>query len=235
MPFYLDGLLADLDVSLHGGNPGEMLHALLPDEAAYPILVLYGPVWACLWFGVFIFASLQPDDALRDRFFWTMTISFILLGTLLATALSSVGPIFYERVYEVDRFAGLVAQLETSIAGDAMASLSDFLFRNYSEDGARFGTGISAMPSVHLLVVTLNACFLGSVNRLLGVLSWVYVACILAGSVYLGWHYALDGYVSITVVSFVWWAAGHRALSGAARTGLWTAGPRYPASGVARP
>ena len=34
-----------------------------------------------------------------------------------------------------------------------------------------------------------------------------YAAIILAGSVQLGWHYALDGYVSISVARLIWWAS----------------------------
>jgi hypothetical protein len=28
------------------------------------------------------------------------------------------------------------------------------------------------------------------------------------GSAFLGWHYAIDGYVSIAVVSMIWWTVG---------------------------
>ncbi|MER8866395.1 hypothetical protein NKI19_22205 [Mesorhizobium sp. M0751] len=31
---------------------------------------------------------------------------------------------------------------------------------------------------------------------------------ILYGSVFTGWHYAVDGYASIVVVSVIWWATG---------------------------
>ncbi|WP_352458864.1 MULTISPECIES: phosphatase PAP2 family protein [unclassified Mesorhizobium] len=40
------------------------------------------------------------------------------------------------------------------------------------------------------------------------VLGWTFAALILYGSVFTGWHYAVDGYASIIVVSVIWWATG---------------------------
>ena len=50
----------------------------------------------------------------------------------------------------------------------------------------------------------MNALFVIERSRLWGRIAFLYVAFVLASSVYLGWHYAIDGYVSIAVV-----AAGH--------------------------
>jgi hypothetical protein len=36
-----------------------------------------------------------------------------------------------------------------------------------------------------------------------------YAAVILFGSIYLGWHYAVDGYVSIAVTYLIWRFSGH--------------------------
>jgi uncharacterized membrane protein len=59
-----------------------------------------------------------------------------------------------------------------------------------------------------LAIVTLNALMLSSLNRVVGVFAWVYVVLIQVGSVFLGWHYAVDGYFSIAAVSLIWWAVG---------------------------
>ncbi|MCY1310989.1 PAP2 superfamily protein [compost metagenome] len=64
------------------------------------------------------------------------------------------------------------------------------------------------MPSVHVALVVLNAYFLSSLNRWLGVAGWVYAGFILFSSVYTGMHYAVDGYVSIMTVSLIWWLTG---------------------------
>src|SRR5690606_4200634 len=122
-----------------------------------------------------------------------------------AIALSSVGPVLYERIYGIDRYSALMAMIDGSAVGDYMRQASGYLFGNYQSGGHRPGTGISAMPSMHLAVVTLNAHMLTRLNRWLGALGWTYAAAILLGSVYLGWHYAVDGYLSIAVVTLIWW------------------------------
>jgi hypothetical protein len=211
VPFYLDPMLADLDLTLHGANPGEVLHRLVPSWAQYPLGYLYGSLWFSLWFGLVAFVALQKDGALRQRYFWSMALAIGLIGTVLATALSSVGPVFYAQFYGSNRYAGLMTAIDQSAVGQYIHDTSRYLLANYQQHGHAIGTGISAMPSMHLAVVTLNAHMVGSLDRRLGVLAWSYVAAILAGSVYLGWHYAVDGYLSIILVSVIWCATGRLA------------------------
>jgi hypothetical protein len=47
-----------------------------------------------------------------------------------------------------------------------MRDMFDYLYNNYVQGAHGLGTGISAMPSVHLAIVTLNALMLGSLNRI---------------------------------------------------------------------
>lgn len=216
VPFYADPVLGDIDAWLHGGNPGEFAHAAVPAWAQYPLGYLYGPVWFLSWFGLIALVALHGDAALRRRYFWTMATAFCVLGTIAAVALSSVGPVLYERVYHVGRYVALTTMIEHSAVGDYMRQATGYLFGNFQSDGHRPGTGISAMPSMHLAVATLNAHLLSRFNRVLGALGWAYVAAILLGSVYLGWHYAIDGYVSIAAVTLIWWLAGRQGVRAAA-------------------
>lgn len=208
VPFYADPVLADIDALIHFGNPGEIVHALLPQWLQYPLAYLYGPAWFLFWFGLTAFVALNDSKALRQRYFWTMALSICLLGTVLAIALSSVGPVFYEAVYQNGRFTALMGAVGASPAGSYMSDMFDYLYGNYLAGGHALGTGISAMPSVHLAIVTLNALMLASLNRFIGAVAWVYVVLVLLGSVFLGWHYAIDGYLSIAVVALIWWTMG---------------------------
>jgi hypothetical protein len=210
VPFYADPLFADADTWLHGGDPGLLLHEMIPAWAQYPLAYLYGPVWFVLWFGLATFVGVIDDAHLRYRYFWCMALSFLLLGTVLATALSSVGPIFYEHFYDESRFEELLTSVQNSAFGDHMQQASHYLLAAHGEHGNQFGAGISAMPSMHLAVATLNALMIGSLNRTIGLVAWAYVGLIQIGSVYLGWHYAVDGYVSIALVSVIWWSLGRR-------------------------
>lgn len=216
VPFYADPMFADIDGWLHGGGPGLLLHRLVPAWAGGPIFFFYNVVWFFAWFGLLGFVALQRDSQLRRRYFWTMTLSFVLLGTVLATALSSVGPIFYDHFIPGSRFDELMSLVFASGAGDSTRSTSGYLLAAYEGGDDALGTGISAMPSMHVAIVTLNALMLSSLKRtVLKVAGWTYAFFVLCGSVYLGWHYAIDGYVSIVVVCLLWLGIGrivrHRA------------------------
>ncbi|WP_431319910.1 phosphatase PAP2 family protein [Rhizobium sp. YTU87027] len=67
--------------------------------------------------------------------------------------------------------------------------------------------GHLAFPSVHVGLIALNAFFAAEVSRRLGIIAFSYTAFVIASSVYLGWHYAIDGYASLLVVGL-----GHFAL-----------------------
>jgi len=208
VPFHADTLLADIDAFLHFGNPGEHLHALIPEWIAGYLVNAYTLVWVSLWFGLLGFIALQRDALLRRHYFWSMAVTMVLLGTVGATLLSSVGPIFYEALIGGTRFAPLMDTVRNGAAGEITFKTAGYLLSAFKGDGDIIGTGISAMPSMHIAIVTLNAVMLTSLNRWIGAAAWGYVLVILTGSVYLGWHYALDGYVSIALVPLIWWSVG---------------------------
>lgn len=83
----------------------------------------------------------------------------------------------------------------------------DYLWAGYSS--RQISTeGISAMPSMHVAMATLF-CIAGfQTNRLLGFAYGLFLCLIIVGSVQLGWHYAVDGYVSIVLVLVLWRLTG---------------------------
>ena len=178
----------------------------MPEALEWPLSYAYGPVWAIIWVGGFFAVAFSGDSALRQRYWWTCALSFFVLGTVLATALSSVGPVYYEAVYGDPRFSELMAAVHASGPGEKVKGFNDYLWTAYATGENSFGTGISAMPSIHVAVVTLQTLAAVSVSRILGMLAGCYALFILFGSVYLGWHYALDGYVSALFVCGTWYA-----------------------------
>jgi hypothetical protein len=68
--------------------------------------------------------------------------------------------------------------------------------------------GISAMPSVHVAVAVLFAVLGWRTAAWLGWLFTGYACVVLIGSVHLGWHYAVDGYVSAVVAPLIWALTG---------------------------
>lgn len=78
-------------------------------------------------------------------------------------------------------------------------------------DDLRLGSGISATPSLHVAIATLQAVLAWKVSRVLGWAATIFLVLILVGSVHLGWHYAIDGYISILAVPVIWTLAGRLA------------------------
>jgi hypothetical protein len=146
---------------------------------------------------------------LRSRFFLTYVLVYVLLGHLAATAFSSAGPAYFASMGTAglaDPYAALLGYLRplgessTLFAIDLQATLWAGYTGTYN---GPIG-GISAFPSVHVAVATLYV-FLGfSFHRVLGWAFMALLAVTLVGSVHLGWHYALDGYVSIAAVAGLW-------------------------------
>lgn len=226
VPFYADPFLAAFEQALFAGqHPGMILHALVPEQAAPLIGVLYGPVWVGCWFGALVAAALVRDRARAGQFLWAMVLTMVGLGSVLATLGSSVGPIFYHHFYPDDLFAGLTRAVADGAIGAYVGGAADYLLQAYGQADVQLGTGISAMPSMHVAIAALVALFAGALAPRLRWIGWTYVGLILLGSVYTGWHYAADGVVSLLLVPLFW------RLAGRIRSAL--AAPRPEATGPA--
>ncbi len=207
-PFYLDPALARLDAVLHGGNqPWELLQPVVGHPAVtrfIDLVYVYG--WfAALWLGA-IWQTVHGREPIRTQFLLTFGIAWIILGTALAIMTSSAGPAFFGRVTGLDDpFAGLMSYLASVDQQSALHAITnqERLWSSYTEWG-----GMTAMPSMHLAIVT--AVVLAGI-RSHRWLAWVLVPfgfVILIGSVHLGWHYAIDSYVGILAACGIWWMSG---------------------------
>lgn len=64
--------------------------------------------------------------------------------------------------------------------------------------------GIAAMPSLHVAGVGLYMLFLFMASGLLGVAGLIFTLITFFGSVFLQWHYAVDGYVGFLLAYPIW-------------------------------
>ena len=99
--------------------------------------------------------------------------------------------------------------------------LQGYLLAIHEARATGIGGGISAMPSMHVVLAALWAFAGWHLSRVLGAVLTVYTALIWVGSVHLGWNYAVDGIVSLAVLAGIWAVAG-RAI------GLYPMRPRVP-------
>jgi hypothetical protein len=209
-----DAALTAWDTALHFGIPP---WRLLQPVLGYPVLtgvvsVMYGSWMVVLAACLFWQAFSERDPRLRMQFFMTYVLCFALLGNLAATWLASGGPCYYGRlVAGPNPYAPLMRYLNQANQQVPLGwsiGVQDMLWNNYTRGSLEFGSGISAMPSMHVAGATLCALLGWRANRRLGMALIVYTGIIMIGSVHLGWHYAIDGYVSVLATLAIWGAVG---------------------------
>ena len=210
-PFVWDEAFMRLDRALHfGSHPWVLLQPLVGTPGRTALLDRVYYVWFPVNLNFLIAFAWRPTDRLRNRFFLAFFGLWILLGTVMAVVFSSAGPCYYGRVVAgPDPFAPLMAYLHRVDAVHPLTALDvqALLWEGYVGRG-RLVEGIAAMPSLHVAVPVLFTIVAWGIDRRLGALFGVYTALILVGSVHLGWHYAVDGYVTLALVPAVWWLAG---------------------------
>jgi hypothetical protein len=212
-PFTWDPTFANWDRWLHGGHdPWTLLQPVLGTPAVTGAVNAVYNIWFFVMFFTFIWQTMGVKrPALRMQFLTCFVLYWIVIGTGLAMLLSSAGPCYFGRVTGLpDPYAPLMAYLHQAAEHVPVWSLKvqEMLWDNYVGHGTMLGSGISAMPSMHLAIATLMALLGWRINRWVGIGYTAFAAVILVGSVHLGWHYAIDGYVSIVAAIAVWHATG---------------------------
>jgi hypothetical protein len=207
VPFYADPYLARADAFLHFGYaPWEITHVFQGYIADGVASFIYVAVWLAFGSVFPALLVLVDDNVARVRRFLVLSFwCWIGLGNILALVFMSCGPVFYDRVYGGETFAPLLVAMDTAGTLDGTVGwISSFLWDNYENGQQSLGAGISAFPSVHVGVATVVALYIYERFPRLLFLSVVIVLTYQFLSVYLGWHYALDGYISILCVIALW-------------------------------
>ncbi len=232
-PYSWDRTWMAVDRWLHfGHDPWALLHPVL----GYPLVTsvisyLYG-LWIAVTYVIVywqIFSVKNP--ALRMRYLLSFVALWAFLGSGMAVAFASVGPCFFDPILgEPGAYGELMAYLRAAndVFPNFALPIQDHLLESYQSGRSDFADGISAMPSLHVAIVVLEALWGWQVNRRLGVVLTLYAGLVMVGSVHLGWHYAVDGYVSALGAVVVWWGAGKVVRWWPPRFG--TVAPVWPAS-----
>lgn len=210
----LDPIFAELDRVIHGGTyPDRILVPWVQEFKLYGFFNLIYLLWFYIIFVVQLCALFYDNDPERRmRFLWSTLVLWVVLGLIFATALSSVGPIYYASFYpHLENPYAEFLQILKSVHSTTelnVIKVSDVLVEYYRNDNVVNLNGISAMPSMHVAIMALVTCYASAWSYRLGLLSGVYTLLIMMGSVVLGWHYAIDGYVAVIVTVAVWFLIG---------------------------
>tara|TARA_R110000772_G_scaffold131761_7_gene240134 strand:+ start:64449 stop:65534 length:1086 start_codon:yes stop_codon:yes gene_type:complete len=210
-PFSWDPALDNFDRKLHGGYaPWEILQPFLDQ----PIITRFIDMIYAFWFIAMLtvlvwFIFLSKNEILRKRFLLSYLIAWTVNGTILAFIFSSVGPAFYENIYpDINNpYHGLMVYLNVVNSNYPLLALEaqQLLWGWHSSGAVGTGGGISSMPSMHISIATLILFVCWRTNRVaFRLFGAIFLLLILLGSVHLGWHYAIDGYLSIVSTALIW-------------------------------
>ena len=213
-PFAWDDRIQVASRWIHAGHlPFEFLLPLFGSDFATCLLdALYYGGWPVVLWAVFVW-QVGGRSSLRHQYLLTYAASWIVLGTFLAIVFSSAGPVYYSHLYGgPNPYAPLLDHLMDVHRRHPLLAIriQQALWNAEKAGVAAGGAGVSAMPSLHVAMAELCAIVGRRSER--RIVAWSltgFSVLTLLASIYLGAHYALDGYVSIVGVHVLWRVSGY--------------------------
>ncbi|WP_265529243.1 phosphatase PAP2 family protein [Sphingomicrobium marinum] len=185
IPFWADPILADVDAFIFGADLWTLIPAFGTGWTHF-----YHPAWIAGVIFTLGYATLHREYLLSLFF-----VGWAIVSPALHLLLPAGGPIFFERLGYGDRFADMPSVGKTPL-------YADYLWEGYVQNQAIVGGGISAMPSMHIYTVAWAVLVFWRTPFFFPVSLWASMMFIF--SITTGWHYAVDGIVSILVVALFW-------------------------------
>jgi len=208
-PYSLDPLLSHWDFVIHGNHfPHEFLGSLNQSTLA----VRFAEYIYYLWFMVVLVANgfaifFDTNPTRRKRYLWASIFSWMVVGSLGATLLSSVGPIFYGHFYSGENpYADIQANFDLAQQNGAILwpEAVNVLLEITKNTVICDLNGISAMPSMHVGISFLISLYAFALHRTAGLIAMSFTVLIFLSSLLMGFHYAIDGYLSCAAIGVIW-------------------------------
>jgi hypothetical protein len=210
-PFAYDHALMQWDRTLHFGyDPWRLLQPVFGNDFATFALSFAYDAWFLAMFGAFMwFGFARSVSVLRTQFFVAYMLTWWIGGGIIATMLSSVGPVYYGDIglspNPYEPLFHFLNDVNTRLPIWNL-DMQRFLWDSYVSN--KEPLGISAFPSMHNGMALLIALVTWRTNRKLGIALSVFAGLIFVGSIHLGWHYAVDGYGAFAITLACWWLGG---------------------------
>jgi len=214
--FYADPILLKIEQWLHFGN---VPNFYIPESWYEQNIINFIGELYLLWFGVisfFLYYALLFEQSKENtqQVVWSYMLCWIGLGVGAAIMLSSSGPIFLKDIHPElgDVYQSYYNLFLNSVPeGTTMyvhIQTAESLLGSWKSKDMLSTFSISAMPSLHVIMAWLNFLQAWKINKYFGIVTFIYAMMILFGSVFLLWHYAIDGYVAIIFTTIIWFAVG---------------------------
>ncbi len=205
-PFSWDVTFAEWDRALHFGvDPYEIVLGLIgTPTVATGVNAAYHGWLFLMYFSVILACFSKENRATHYHYLIAFVIVWFVGGNVIATLLSSAGPVYYERLGFGSDFAPLTDTLKgyNEIGRIWALDVHEMLWEGYVADGR--ARGISAMPSMHVASSVLMMLYAYTYGRWAGRIMAVFAGVIMVGSVMLAWHYAIDGYLGALIAVVGW-------------------------------
>lgn len=194
-----------------GRDAADVLQPLLGHPLVTALLAVLYHAWIMLiYVGVLFFLFYRAAAPVTRQYFLCFVLIWTVIGGGLATAFASVGPCFVGPIFGDATFDTHMAYLRAANEQVPVLTLNvqDMLLQWYREGERGLGSGITAMPSMHVAMAQLSWLGMRRVSRTAGWWFFAFFVVIWIGSVHLAYHYAVDGLISVIATTALWFASG---------------------------
>lgn len=185
VPFWADPLLAEVDYYLFLGHDPSSLLGWLNSKAT---ALFYHRAWFALMVMTLLLAMSRPASVERSAILVSYFVLWSVVGPVIHLLVPAAGQVFFQNLGYGDRFAAIPVPEE-------MAQMSGYLWAVYSGSQFAPGSGISAMPSMHIATTAWMVIAVHVLARRWSPAMAAVAFAIFLLSMSLGWHYAVDGIV----------------------------------------
>lgn len=194
-----------------GRDAWEVFQPALGYPLVTAILAFLYHAWMLLiYVGTLVLLFYRSAVRARRQYLLGFFLIWTVIGGLMATIFASVGPCFMEPIMGDPHFAAQMAYLETANAQIPVMTLhvQDLLLGWYQNHERGLGSGITAMPSMHVAMAMLFWLAARRISPAADRTFGAFFAVIWIASVHLAYHYAVDGLVSVAATYALWRLAG---------------------------
>jgi hypothetical protein len=193
--FWADPVLARFDRLLFFGHEPWTLLTWLN---SFAMAIFYHRAWFAMMIVTLLVVLSRPSSPQKSAVMMTYFLLWSVVGPVIHVLMPAAGPVFFAKLGYGDRFAGIQIPPE-------MTEVSDYLWRVYQTDHFGPGSGISAMPSLHIATTAWMVLAIYTLAR-----KWTWAVTvpgvlIFLLSISLGWHYAADGIVGGAAAVGCYW------------------------------